>query len=263
MKLSPLSPLPLLSLVVIALVLTATGCDSAVGGESTTQGHSYIVGIDISGSRTKSEMEESRHLLDDLIDRLQAGDHLTLIEVYQGGREPARQWTDSIRTPRKAGELTGSERRRLDDFKTVARMQTSILFDSARTKEIQSTDIFGTLTRAADYAKASRRRATTLLLLSDMMNETSDVRMTSREDIPGESWIRHLAAAGRIPQLRGVCVVVAGADVSSARGAAIRNFWNRYFVAAGTRVAPDNYRNMISDPSEIACPASVPNDSAS
>jgi hypothetical protein len=87
-----------------------------------------------------------------------------------------------------------------------------------------------------------------------MINETPDVRMTSRQDIPGDSWIRHLSAARRIPQLRGVCVVVAGADVSSARGAAIREFWNKYFEAAGTHVSPDNYRNMISNASEVTCP---------
>jgi len=244
MKLSP---------AILLFALIGTGCGDASGGESTNQGHSYIVGIDISGSRTKAEMDESKQLLDALIQRLQAGDHLTLIEVYQGGREPARQWSDSIRAPRKPGQLTGSERQRLDDFRDIARMQTSILFDSVRTKAIQSTDIFGTLARAADYAKASRNRATTLLLLSDMMNETPDVNMTSRQDIPGDTWIRQRAAAQRIPQLRGVCVVVAGADVSSARGAAIRKFWNKYFEAAGTRVSSDNYRNMISDPSEIAC----------
>ena len=237
--------------------LLVAGCEHAVGGESPYQGHSYIVGIDISGSRTKTDLDESRKLLDDLIDRLQAGDRLTLIEVYQGGRQPARQWSDSVRTPRN-GELTGSDRRRLDDFKAVARIQTSILFDSVRAKEIQSTDIFGTLARAADYAKASRHRPTTLLLLSDMINETPAVRMTSVQDIPGDSWIRHLASAKRIPQLGGVCVVVAGADVSSARGAAIREFWNKYFEAAGTHVSPDNYRNMISDPSEIACPSLGP-----
>jgi hypothetical protein len=242
-----------LAFAVLVFALVTTGCDDAVGSESPYQGHSYIVGVDISGSRTKTDLEESRKLLDGLIDRLQAGDRLTLIEVYQGGRAPARQWSDSIRTPRNPEELTGSERRRLDDFRNIARMQASILFDSMRTKEIQSTDIFGTLTRAADYAKASRNRATTLLLLSDMINETPDVRMTSRQDIPGDGWIRHLAAAKRIPQLRGVCVVVAGADVSSARGAAIREFWDKYFEATGTRVSPDNYRNMISDPSEITC----------
>ena len=132
-------------------------------------------------------------------------------------------------------------------------MQTSILFDSVRAKQIQATDIFGTLTRAADYAKASRNRPTTLLLLSDMINETPDVRMTSMQEIPGRTWIRERVDAKRIPQLRGVCVVVAGADVSSARGAAIRDFWDKYFAAAGTTVSSDNYRNMISDPSEVNC----------
>ena len=242
-----------LSLGVLALAFVTTGCDDAVGSESPNQGHAYIVGIDISGSRTNAELDESRKLLDGLIDRLEAGDRLTLIEVYQGGRLPARQWSDGIRAPKKSGQLTGSDRRRVDDFKNIARMQASILFDSVRASEIQTTDIFGTLARAADYAKASRNGATTLLLLSDMINETPDVRMTSRQDIPGNTWVRQLASSRRIPQLRGVCVVVAGADVSSARGAAIREFWNKYFEAAGTSVSPDNYRNMISDPSEVSC----------
>ena len=244
-------------MIVCALIAAGCGGD-AVGGESPIQGHSYIVGIDISGSRTKTEMDESKKLLDGLIDRLQPGDHLTLIEVYQGGREPAKQWSDSIRSPRDPKHPTASDERRVDDFKDIARMQTSILFDSARAREIQKTDIFGTLARAADYARASRNRPTTLLLLSDMMNETPDVTMTDPQEIPGDSWIRHLAAGKRIPQLRGVCVVVAGADVSTARGAAIRDFWNKYFVAAGTQVSPDNYRNMISDPSEVGCPAGPP-----
>src|SRR5207244_13054032 len=135
---------------------------------------------------------------------------------------PTRRSSDLIRAPMNSGSLTGSDRRRLDDFKAIARIQTSILFDSVRAKEIQSTDIFGTLARAADYAKASRNRPTTLLLLSDMINETPDVTMTDPHEIPGDSWIRHLAAGKRIPQLRGVCVVVAGADVSTARGASIR-----------------------------------------
>ena len=86
-----------------------------------------------------------------------------------------------------------------------------------------------------------------------MINETPAVNMMERGDIPSDGWIRHLAAEKRIPQLRDVCVVVAGADVSSARGAAIRDFWNKYFEAAGTHVAADNYRNMISDPSEVGC----------
>src|SRR6202165_2990798 len=103
-------------LVMVATGVIAAGCDSAVGSESPNVGRSYIVGVDISGSRTKTEMNESKKLLDGLVDRLQAGDHLTLIEVYQGGRTPARQWSDSVRSPREPGKVTASERQRLQDF---------------------------------------------------------------------------------------------------------------------------------------------------
>jgi hypothetical protein len=245
-------------LFVLASALIVAGCDDAVSGETADRGHSYIVGIDISGSRTRAELDESKQLLDALIGQLEAGDHLTLIEVYQGGKEPARQWSANIRAPKTPGKPSASDRRRAEDFRSIARMQASILFDSVRAKEILATDIFGTLNRAADYAKASRNRGTTLLLLSDMINETPDVRMTSQQGIPGDTWIRQLSSAKRIPQLNGVCVVVVGADVSSARGAAIREFWNDYFKAAGTQVAPENYRNMISDPSEVACTGLTP-----
>src|SRR5215210_2775839 len=98
-----------LSLGVLALALVTTGCGDAGGSDSPNQGHAYIVGIDISGSRTPAELDESRKLLDGLIDGLEAGDRLTLIEVYQGGRQPARQRSGSIRAPRKAGQLTGSD----------------------------------------------------------------------------------------------------------------------------------------------------------
>ena len=58
-----------LLIAVAALALVVTGCDKAVGSESPDKGHSYIVGIDISGSRTKAELDESKQLLDALIER--------------------------------------------------------------------------------------------------------------------------------------------------------------------------------------------------
>src|SRR4029079_10574714 len=174
-----------------------------------------------------------KQLLNALIDKLELGDRLTLVEMYQGGKEPARQWSDSTHAPRQAGKIGPSEQRRLEDFKNIARIQARVLFDWTRAKHIQTTDIFGTLVRAADYARPARDMSRTLLLLSDMINETPDVTMTSQGSIPADTWIKHLAAQRRIPQLPGVCVVVSGADVSSARGAAIRDFWEKYFAAAG------------------------------
>jgi hypothetical protein len=241
------------NLLHIALPLALIGCSGVDGSVLPPQSHSYIVGIDISGSRTPSELAESKKLLNALIDKLEVGDRLTLVEMYQGGKLPARQWSDSTHAPRTAGKIGPSEQRRLDDFKAIARMQMQILFDSARTKEIRNTDIFGTLARAADYARPASNTRRTLLLLSDMINETPDVTMTTRDAIPTDAWIRHLSAERRIPELRDVCVVVAGADVSTARGAAIRDFWEKYFKAAGANLEPENYRNMISNASEIGC----------
>jgi hypothetical protein len=237
-----------------ALLLTAVlGCASVDGSALPHQSRSYIVGVDISGSRTPTELAESKQLLNRLIDNLEVGDRLTLVEMYQGGKLPARQWSDSTRAPRTPGKVGPSELRRLDDFKAIARMQAQILFDTTRAKEIRNTDIFGTLVRAADYSRPSPNTRRTLLLLSDMINETADVTMTTRSEIPTDAWIKHLSAAQRIPQLRDVCVVVAGADVSCARGAAIRDFWEKYFEAAGTHLDPDNYRNMIANASEVNC----------
>jgi hypothetical protein len=241
------------NLLVTALALGIGGCSSVDGSALPHQAHSYIVAVDISGSRTPAELGESRQLLNALIDKLEVGDRLTLVEMYQGGKLPARQWSDSTKAPKTAGRVGPSEQRRLDDFKAIARMQAQILFDSTRAKEIRHTDIFGTLVRAADYSRPAPNTRRTLLLLSDMINETPDVTMTSRSEIPSDAWIKHLASQQRIPQLRDVCVVVAGADVSSARGAAIRDFWEKYFAAAGAKLDPDNYRNMIANPAEVSC----------
>ena len=150
------------NLFLATLSLAALGCSTVDGSALPRQTHSYIVGVDISGSRTPTEMAESKQLLDALIDQLQVGDRLTLVEMYQGGKLPARQWSDSTRTPRVAGKIGPSELRRLEDFKAIARMQAQIMFDTTRAKEIRNTDIFGTLVRAADYSRPSantRRRS--------------------------------------------------------------------------------------------------------
>jgi hypothetical protein len=243
------------NLVLAAVVLATLACAGADGSVLPHEYHSYVVGIDISGSRTQNELAESKQLLNALIDKLEVGDKLTLVEMYQGGKTPARQWTDSTRTPRNPEKIGPSELRRLDDFKAIARMQAQILFDTTRAKEIRNTDILGTLVRAADYSRPASNTRRILLLLSDMINDTPDVTMTTREAIPTDDWIKHLSAEGRIPELRGVCVMVSGADVSTARGAAIRSFWEKYFQAAGAHLDPENYRNMIANAADLSCGA--------
>lgn len=257
------------SFAVAAAVLVSSSCDArpkSAGAALATAGgrteatslppleRQYIVGIDISGSRTPTQLREARRLLDGVINQLSNGDKLVLVETYQGGTDEARQWKDDIPPRRSSDERSFRDSVAVSKSQRAARRVAHMFFDTTRAKQIKSTDLLGTLTRAADYAKASAGRQTIVLLLSDMIQYTPEVRMDRLRSIPSPNWITERRQEGRLPNLQGVCVFAVGTDVTSARGVAIRNFWARYFTATGASFDPaTNYRNMISDPSEIRC----------
>jgi hypothetical protein len=74
--------------------------------------------------------------------------------------------------------------------------------------------------------------------------------------IPGRQWLQERQRAGRLPDLRNVCVVVVGADVQTARGVAVRAFWRAYLEAAGATLGM--YQTMLADPSAMACTGARP-----
>jgi predicted amidohydrolase len=127
------------------------------------------------------------------------------------------------------------------------------MFDPNRVRKIENTDVFGTIRRAADYAKAAHDRRPTLILLSDMENSTAEMRMERSDGIPSSQWIAVRRSANRLPEMQGVCVVVAGAASETQRAAAIREFWVRYFAASGTTLATTNYRAFVPDATELRC----------
>jgi hypothetical protein len=213
----------------------------------------YIVGIDISGSRTPSQLAEERQVIEGLIGRMHPGDRLIMIETYRTGVDSAGQWQDSIPAQRIPGTLTGRDRRNVDRFRLVASQMASTFFDPAAAGKVMSTDLFHTLYRAADYAKAANGRRTTVVLLSDMLQSTREVDMERPGGIPPDSWTNGLKAEGRLPDLRDVCVFVVGADATTRSGARVREFWRHYFEASGASFRPENYRNMVADAAEIGC----------
>ncbi|HEY2164892.1 MAG TPA: hypothetical protein VGH04_12915, partial [Gemmatimonadaceae bacterium] len=142
---------------------------------------------------------------------------------------------------------------RLDDFKAVAHQVVGAMFDSNRVRRIDNTDVFATISRAADYAKAAHDRRSTLILLSDMENSTDEMRMERSGGIPSPEWIEVRRSASRLPDMRGVCVLVAGAAPETQRGAMIHDFWVRYLAAAGTTLAATNYRAFVPDAMELRC----------
>jgi hypothetical protein len=238
----------------IALTLAlplALGCSGdAVATTTAARGTQYIVGVDISSSRSAMDLRESQALLNGLVDRMTYGDKLVVVEMY-GAAEP-QQVADSIR-PMKAATPSPRERRELDDFRARTRAIVPMFFDSTRQKEVLVTDVFSTLHRAADYAKAPNHDKTVLVLLSDMIQATGEANMERESGIPGTDWIESRAADQRLPDMKGICVIVSGAETKSARGAQIKRFWQDYFTKVGARMSPDRYRGLIADPSQLAC----------
>ena len=242
--------------VTLGVSIGATACGSSEASTLAARparGRFLIAAVDISGSRTAAELQESHALLDKAIDRVGNGDKVAVIEMYQGGRAPARQWEDSVAPLHHWPDTMPADRRRAADFRDDAHQTAATFFDPNRARSIQSTDVLGTLFRAADYARAAGARRVTVFVLSDMLNATRELNMEDGRPIPGDSWIAERGRENLLPDLRNACIVVVGADVRTPRGAAVRKFWSRYFTAAGAKFTLANYRNMLSDPSEADC----------
>jgi len=239
----------------LAFCASAMACADAPAPEAGPRkpATQYVVGIDISGSRTVTQLKEAERLLEQLIGRMSYGDRIVLVETYQTNSDAAEQWDDSVPPLRRPGTASGSERNRLAEFHERATTMAGTFFDTTKSKTVKSTDLLMMLARAADYATASGGRKTTLLVLSDMLNSTPEVNMERVSNVPTSPWIAARKAEQRLPDLRGVCVFIAGADVTTRRGAKVRAFWSEYLSAAGAELASGGYRNMLPDASEIRC----------
>ena len=237
-------------LVGVALALSVGCSGDAIATTASARGTQYIVGVDISSSRSAMDLRESQALLTGLIDRMTYGDKLVLVEMY-GAAEP-QQMADSIRGM-KGATPSPREKRELDDFRARTKAIIPMFFDPSRKQEVLVTDVFGTLFRAADYARAPNHDKTVLVLLSDMIQATGEANMEKEAGIPGADWIESRAADQRLPDMKGICVVVSGAEAKSARGAQIRKFWQDYFEKVGARMSLDRYRGLIADPSQLGC----------
>ena len=238
----------------LALIVTAVG---GCGGDATADtprpiADQYIVAIDISGSRTEKQLREAQGLVERLIENeITSGDRLVLLEMFGHRAGLPDRWDDSIMSPKDPARLSARDKRILDDFRADALGYAPEFFSKARAKTIIATDIFSTLQEAADLARASRSRRTTLVLLSDMIHAAGEVNMARSANIPDDRWIAERKQQSRLPDLTGICVIVAGADVSSTHGARLREFWSSYIAAAGGNLG--DYRSLITSANELSC----------
>lgn len=232
------------------LLLLGPAC---LGAQTTSPASTrWMVGIDRSASRKPQQMRDMRVFIAALVESLSFDDEITLIETFRTNSDSVREWRGNVPQLRRPPTVFTRERLELQTFKDFARMKATSMTDTAGMRKVTSTDIFGLLRRTSDYARSGARKNTVLVLLSDMLNSTSQLDMERRNGIPNAAWIEKQRINGLLPDLRGVCVVAVGAEVGTAQGVALKTFWMRYLEASGARVNADNYRSYLL-PRDIRC----------
>ena len=212
-----------------------------------------MVVVDVSGSRNARELAEGKELLDRVLGTLSFRDRVVLIEMHEangGGRE---RWADTMPAARRPSKPTAADREALENSVRAARAVAPVFFDSTRVGHVRTTDVFATLQTVAEYQRDAGDRQPVIVLLSDMLHSTRDLEMSRPGGVPGMAWIERKLREGTLPKLDHACVIVVGANYSTAHGAAVREFWLDYFDAAGATLTERNYRTTITPGAPLEC----------
>jgi hypothetical protein len=243
---------------VLIASLALTACGEARGGEAAApaaEPRQLIVGVDLSASQSDGRRAEARKALDLVVDELQYGDRIVLLQVHQRGaaEDDAARWAETVPLPREPDEPTSVDRERLDAVKQAARSVAETMFAHEAAGHLPTTDILSTLHIAAEYMRDAGSRATTIVLLSDMLQSANGIEMARAGGTPGARWIEQQQISGVLPRLEGACVAVIGADATTPSGITVRDFWQKYLEAAGAVLHEDNYRLIATDRSALRC----------
>lgn len=147
-----------------------------------------------------------------------------------------RRSNEMVARARAAKELAGAEVM-IDDFLGEDRWA-------------RESHILGALDLVARVFKSLRRERNTLVVFSDMIEESDrgDFFRQPLDQASIERIIEQEGVRGRLPELNGVQVYVAGAGVGSyaqslsgEQQMAIRSFWLRFFETAGAVLPPERY----------------------
>jgi hypothetical protein len=223
---------------------------AAASASTTTGARQLILAADISPSQPQAVLLGHAELASALVTRLSFGDRLVVLQVRDKGVSAADKGRSlTAPTARNTRKVLSSDRRQLTAFHKTAVQMTKEVIDPEKSKALQNTDLMSTLQIAGQYVQDGGRRPV-IVIMSDMLQTVGKYNF-EKETPPGHDWIIAQKNAGLIPDLRGACVVVVGADVTTPRALQIRDFWQAYFRAANARV--EQYRLLATDASALGC----------
>jgi hypothetical protein len=208
--------------------------------------------VDHSNSITLQERTRQQELLRELVQELSFDDRLVIQVAHaEGVREGIAPIVAVMPSARNGERPARSESLALESAKRSADQAVRTL---SANPVIARTDLIATMHTAANRFVPSDASRPLLLIMSDMLQCAGDVCFeTPGSSVPDASWTTAEKEEGTLPELSGICVSVVGADPSSSHGVRVREFWARYFEAAGAKFEKDRYRYDVSAISSTGC----------
>lgn len=228
--------------LLLAAGLAACGGDPPPPPPDDGPPQQLILLYDRSSSIQDHELQHYRELTDEVAGELGHGDRLVAMELLQLSlTEAPRRWAQEVPEREFQDRAISRDSVALARFVTDVRDYLTTFTDVADREELLGTDILSTLQNVGDEVRSYPGYRTILVIFSDMLHATRDLNMEGLQRMPGPEWAERTAAEGRLPDLSGVCVLVAGARVDTPEAQRVKSFWTDYFQATGATLLDRNY----------------------
>ncbi len=224
----------------------------------TTVREQLIFVFDRSVSIQDHELEHARALTSARIRRLDYGDRVVAIELLQQALdEEPKRWATQI--PEREFQNQVVQRDSVSKARFIQDIRDYIdgFSDPEDRENIGGTDILSTLHLVGAELQAQPEHRTTFVLFSDMLQANRVMNLEGLTRMPADNWVRSEAQRGTLPDLSGLCVVLAGARKDTRASQVVKDFWREYFEATGATLLEENYTYRPVQISERPCPVTT------
>jgi hypothetical protein len=229
-------------LALAALVIASAGCTFATGKGSSAGVSQRLELVDISLDSTAAERSEALRILDGMIDLAAADRGVVAAAPFQWSALATITWPIDHQFEPDPSD-PNSYYQRLDLARQAEQVKARAKTLLAHRSSQPGTDLLGGLLAASEYFASQPAGPRTLVLSSNMWaySPSDGLILKKRALSPAEirRLITGLARAGKIAQLRRVCVYVVGAgldpgrQISNSIQLSMRAFWQAYFARSG------------------------------
>ena len=235
-------------LALVATLGVLLGCSgpedsrASEGPSRESEPELLIFVYDRSSSVQNHELEHAARLTRDRLGRLGHEDRIVAIELLELSLdEEPRRWSQQVPAREFTDRHVPRDSVTLARFVQDARDYIVRFSDPEGRDDIDGTDILATLHLVGAELQAYPDRPATLVLYSDMLQANREMNMEGLVHMPPDGWIQRRHAEGRLPDLGGLCVFVAGARGDTLSSRIVKDFWLEYFAATGAHLEGRNY----------------------